>query len=262
MMHAGLVELQSSSIPSVGLPPPAAYTLYMCDTFSMAAVYRPLCLQGQRINHIIDDAVGVAADQPTGQFYEGTSNMLLTALGFTISLHKCSLPQSHSVRYRRMMVDSQQAICTVPQDKLGEFVQRAEQLLQHGTVAVTDMLSLAGTLVSFQPAMPYVMMQTRAFIETVQQGQPTHGSVQLPAHLRQDIIWWLHQMQAANGRCFWATVSSSVVASNASETAYAAYTVSGQPRCFVLEQPFTAEKRRRTAQHELTAIFPALQRLV
>lgn len=56
--------------------------------------------------------------------------------------------------------------------------------------------------------------------------------------------------------------SSRVIHCDASEAAYAAYTVSGQPLSFELQQPFTAEERRMTSQHglgstmhELTATY-------
>ena len=236
----------------------------------MSVVYKPLRQQGLRLSFYIDDALGVAADVPTGQFHEGTSNLLLTALGFTLSLRKCSLPLSTAVTFRGMDLDSQQGTCRVPADKLQYFLQQAQQLLSRRQVSARQLASLAGMLVSFQPALPFAMMQARTFYEALH-GQPTGSnscSITLSLAARQDVEWWLGRMEASNGKCFWHRDSASIIASDASDL-YAAYTVSGQPAGFIFQQAFTQQELQLTATHEhgstareLTAILQGLQALL
>lgn len=216
----------------------------------MAAVYRPLRLRGERLSYIIDDALGIAAQLPVALFHSGTFTMLLTALGFTFSISKCCFLPCQLLKFRGLLLDSLQGLCSIPADKLEYCMQKAAQLLSRGRVSVKDLASVAGMIVSFQPAMPFAMMQARAYYEAIG-GQPWDSKVvQINAVLRDEMAFWLGRMREGNGKALWHRACSSTIASDASEIRYAAYTVQGQPDAFVFAHDFTPDELARTRQHE------------
>ena len=208
-------------------------------------------MHGEQLSYIIDDAMGITADEHTGQFHGGTVIMLLTALGFTFSLPKCSLPPSQVALFRGMQIDSRLGLCSVPEDKLQFFMQKARELLSKPRLAAKAIASVAGMLVSFQPAMPYAMMQARAYFEAIQGQSWGSMAVQLTTAVRQDMAWWLPRMEEGNGRGLWYRASSTIIASDASASRYAAHVVQGQPEGFIFQLDFTPEELQQTADHQL-----------
>ena len=217
----------------------------------MAAVYRPVRQQGQQLSYIIDDALGVAQGHLQGRYQIRTLLMLFTALGLTPSMHKCSVEPGHAVVFRGLQLDSLQGLCTVPGEKLQYFQQLAQPMLDRGRATTRELASAAGVLASFQPGMFYAMMQARAYYEAGE-GLPCDGTVvQLSAEAREEMQFWLEQMPGANGRPLWGASPSTILASDASDTAYAAYVVKGQPQRFVFQLDLTRLQRSQVQSHEL-----------
>ena len=99
--------------------------------------------------------------------------------------------------------------------------------LQTGTVTLKDMASLAGILLSFRPAIRFAPMFTRGLYQALQGRYPTAQTadiVMAPVTL-QDMQWWITHASQANGRCWWDRQISLMLASDASESCFAAYAV-------------------------------------
>ena len=231
----------------------------------MASVYKPLRRQGERLSYIIDDAMGVVPDQHTGQFHAATNFRLLTGLGFTFSLPKCQLPpQQHSL-FRGLEFDSRAGVCVVPEEKLQHFMAEMQPVLQRQSASAKQLASLAGTLMSFTPAVLTAPMQARAFYEALRGHSWGDTAITLSADVCQDMRWWLQRLPACNGRALWHRQSSTIIASDASERKYAAYVVQGEPAGFVFQLDFTvtelqamADNRLGSTLRELAAIHQAL----
>ena len=99
--------------------------------------------------------------------------------------------------------------------------------LQTGTVTLKEMASLAGILLSFRPAIRFAPMFTRGLYQALQGRYPTAQTadiVMAPVTL-QDMQWWITHASQANGRCWWDRQISLMLASDASESCFAAYAV-------------------------------------
>lgn len=84
----------------------------------MAEVYRPLRLKGKNMAFLIDDAVGAAARQGKARYHALTFVMVLSALGFYLSVEKCLLDPALRGLFLGLLLDSQQCMTWVPEDKL------------------------------------------------------------------------------------------------------------------------------------------------
>ena len=168
-----------------------------------------------------------------------------------------------------MQLDSHAGRCTVPQDKLDHFLATAQSLLQQSRLSVKAISSAAGMLVSFKPAMPFAMMASRAYYEAISGCAWDSKDVRLTPAVREEMQWWLQRLTACNGSTLWSRAEQGIIASDASEFRYAAYTVSGQPAGFRWQLDFTPAELSLTQSHELgstvrelTAIHRCIQTLL
>ena len=77
-------------------------------TILMGEVYRPFRENGQNMTYLIDDALYAFKDQVQGQYQARTILMVLTALGFFLSIKKCQLQLGTTGRFLGLIVNTTQ----------------------------------------------------------------------------------------------------------------------------------------------------------
>lgn len=106
------------TVPAFGLAPvPYWYTTLKQE------LYLPLRRRGIRLSSLIDDTAVFANGGSQGAALSLCLVELMTSLGFHLHPTKCVLQPTQQLRYLGLMVDTEQMVFRVPDDKLGEFLE-------------------------------------------------------------------------------------------------------------------------------------------
>lgn len=142
-----------------------------CEAYTtlMGEVLRPLRggqLASERLTTMIDDTQ-IAYISP-GQAKYRTHSMLLlyAALGFFLSLEKCSLVPVQRNKFLGLILDSRSLRFIVPADKVERFQQAAACYLQ-GSITARQIAQLAGLILSFAPAVTLAPLFTRELYQAL-----------------------------------------------------------------------------------------------
>lgn len=218
-----------------------------CREFTqiMQLAHLPLRRQGERMASYIDDTAAATAGSSTvegqarGKFHAATVAGLHRALGLCHSVPKCHLLPQQRQQFLGLIVDAQQGRLWVPQEKIHYFRQQLQRALDSGSGTPRQLASLAGMLLSFQPAMHMAPLFARGLFGMLS-GQQLQWDVNtpLPQLALQDLHWWAQNLEAANGSRMWRRQATLCMASDASETAHAAYMLSHQ---HVMPSPAAAQ---------------------
>ncbi|KAK9868491.1 hypothetical protein WJX84_009472 [Apatococcus fuscideae] len=169
----------------------------------MGAVYKPLRSQGEKLAYLIDDALGAAQDQPTANYHALTIYLLLSALGFFLSVHKCQLYPATVALFLGMTLNTIPGLTKVPDEKLQYLAEQFTRLSQQGQATPRGLAKAAGTLMSFKPGMPIAPLYTRGFYQAMAGRIETRADWGRAAPLEslslEDMQWWADNLLAANG---------------------------------------------------------------
>ena len=228
----------------------------------MSQVYGPLRLRGEKMAFLIDDAIGAATGQGGARYHALTFIMVLSALGFYLSIEKCLLDPALRALFLGLLLDSQQCMTWGPEDKIQYFLQQVMELRQAAQVSPRQVAKAAGLLLSFKPAMKMVPLYARdMFQATSQHAQAGWDSGMAPTeYMLQELQWWTDNVHMANGLRWHQHRVSISTASDASESRYAAFQVdapSGQP--WRMEVGFSREEQRRVTDSSLHSTLRELR---
>ena len=194
-------------------------------TAVMQCVYKPLRAVGMRLASYIDDALGRGSTEAEAKYLVTTLCRLLTALGFFLSINKCMLQPRQQALFLGMLLDTVLERCTVPEEKIQYFKQQVEALLRGKEASNQQMASAAGLLLSFKPAMHIAPMFARGLYAAIQRTAAKDQQRALPTVAEADLRWWAEMADAANGKSWRERAIKLRFSSDASVTAYAAYSL-------------------------------------
>ncbi len=146
-------------------------------------------------------------------------------------------------------------LCRQPMASAGTNMKQVELMQQSDSTTARQVAAVAGLLMSFKPAMAMAPLYTRDMF-TVISAQAAAGwdSVMQRVHtayLQQELEWWQQNVRAANGKRWYQQRTSMVMASDASESRYAAYQVDAPAGSWRMEVGFTTEELALQAANQL-----------
>ena len=115
---------------------------------------------------------------------------LLTRLGYTVNLNKCSLEPSTCKRYLGFLVDSVQEAYVLPEDKKGKFIQLREFILSKEDVDVRTLQRFSGKCVSMSLAVPGCKLFCREVNAAISQCLRNSRNVKVSGPLREELEHW------------------------------------------------------------------------
>lgn len=116
---------------------------------------------------------------------------MLTSLGYTLALPKCTLNPSQSVRFLGYLCDSNCTAFLLPEDKREKFRELRETILAHTETSLRTLQRFAGKTTSFSIAVPAARLYTRAVFRAIgAHGRKPHKPIKIAGDLRKEITYW------------------------------------------------------------------------
>ncbi len=143
-----------------------------CEAYTtlMGEVLRPLRggqLASERLTTMIDDTQIVYSSRNQAKFRTYTVALIYAALGFFLSLDKCSLVPVQQNKFLGLILDSSALRFIVPADKVERFKLAAASFLQSSRVTARRIAQLAGLILSFAPAVALAALFTRELYQAI-----------------------------------------------------------------------------------------------
>ena len=194
-------------------------------TVMMGEVYRPLRMHGQDMTYLIDDALYKFLNKLRAQFQMLTNIMVLTALGFFLSLPKCQPPPVQSGKFLGLLINTKFCAFEVPEDKVVYIMQLIEECLQAQSVSSRQLAQVAGVLLSVKGAEHMAPLYCRCLFRAMCGTSPWDSPI--PDCDREfaasDLRYWKDLLAHGNGKS-WVKRSNVIHASgDVSDVGYAGH---------------------------------------
>lgn len=200
-------------------------------TTLMGEILRPLRsgqLGQERLTTMIDDTQLAFSSKAQGKYRMRTMVLLYAALGFFLSLDKCSLLPKHQNKFLGLIVDAQHLTFIVPAEKVVRYKAAAAEFLQRQQCSARQVAQLAGLLLSFAPAVALAPLFTRELYNAIAGTQDWDAPFRLGGGARTEVQFLLDHIDELNGHHMFKREKAVIVVGDASETAYAGYTPNGE----------------------------------
>ena len=115
---------------------------------------------------------------------------LLTRLGYTLSLNKCSLTPKPEVLFLGMVVDSNRLASILPQDKKTKFQTLHDDILSKPQIDLKSLQRFAGKCTSLMVAIPGALRYTREVNKAISRAQKNGKLVDVEGELKEEIERW------------------------------------------------------------------------
>lgn len=115
---------------------------------------------------------------------------LLTRLGYTLALSKCSLNPSSCKRYLGFLVDSVREAYILPDDKKAKFIDLRESILERKEVDVKTLQRFTGKCISMSLVIPGCKLFCREINAGISHGLKNSRSVKISGSLKEEIEHW------------------------------------------------------------------------
>lgn len=200
-------------------------------TIVMGEVYRPLRMHHQNLTYLIDDALFAFHNKQQALFRTMTLLLLLTALGFHLSLEKCQLLPVQSGKFLGLVVDTVACQLVVPADKVERIKNSIHTVQQQQQATSRQLAAVAGMLMSAAPALHMAPLYLRSLYNAM---QPEAGWDTLVPQLdltSDDLLYWSENLDSCNGKSWLRRSNVIHVCGDASSVGYGAYTPNGEVDC-------------------------------
>ncbi|XP_069129670.1 uncharacterized protein [Argopecten irradians] len=115
---------------------------------------------------------------------------VLTRLGYTLALEKCSLVPSTCIRFLGYLIDSVRQAYILPKDKKEKFVVLRELILSSGAVDVKTLQRFAGKCISMGLVVPGSKLFCREVNSAIATGIKNSRKVSIDGNLREEVCYW------------------------------------------------------------------------
>lgn len=184
---------------------------------------------GFRMMIYLDDIILFHQDTKTLEQQLHTTIWVLQCLGFVVNFSKSVLTPNQCIEYLGFTVDSRHMQVQLPQEKVKKIQNNCKMMLSQGQTTVRQLAQIIGTLTSTAAAiMPgplhyrHLQMQKRAALKANRQSY--NASVHLSQEMRQDMEWWIHQLELNNGKKIISPNPDHVIETDASKIGWGAVT--------------------------------------
>lgn len=113
---------------------------------------------------------------------------LLTRLGYTLALEKCSLVPSSCKKYLGFLVDSARQAYIFPEDKKQKFIQLRESILAKSEVDFNTLQRFCGKWISMCLAIPGCKLYCREVNAAISKCQRNSKNIAVSDSLREEIF--------------------------------------------------------------------------
>jgi hypothetical protein len=115
---------------------------------------------------------------------------LMTRLGYTLSLHKCTLVPARQLQYLGFIVDTQSRSFKLPEEKRNSFSVLRESLLERKFLDLRSLQKFAGKCVSMSIAIPGTLFYIRETNAAISQAYRNSRPVPLTGKLAEELKFW------------------------------------------------------------------------
>ena len=162
-----------------------------------------LRLLGIRISSYIDDSIIAGEDESSCSNNVQCTRNLLESLGFTINVKKSNLKPSRQIVYLGFLWDTELMTLSLPPDKIDKILSVSILVLSKESISVRKLASLIGLFVSAFPAVFlgkfYYRQLEREKINALRIHNSFEASVSLTQDSKEEIQWWIDNIQSHNG---------------------------------------------------------------
>lgn len=145
----------------------------------------------------IDDRFAVSnphfegcADEVSPECLSYVVLQIVTRLGYTLSLRKCSLEPSMCKRYLGFLVDSEREAYILPEDKRLKFSDLRELILSLEKVDLKTLQRFSGKCISMSLAVPGCKLFCREVNAAISYCIKNSKCVEVTSDLREELIYW------------------------------------------------------------------------
>ena len=157
-----------------------------------------------RVVIYLDDIILLGRTLKEIKIARETTIYLLQHLGFVINLKKSCLDPSREMEYLGVLINSLQMTLFLPEIKVTKIIKMCQKLTKAHLVTLRELSSLIGTLVSTAPAILPAPLQYRFLQHQVNLSLakcPDYDKqIYLNPQSKTELQWWIHNLQAHNGR--------------------------------------------------------------
>lgn len=214
-------------------------------------LYRPFRAAGVRMSFLIDDQMGAACGKAAAKFQCRVITEIITSVGFTLSLGKCHLLPATSTLFLGTGVDAEGQRFTVPPHKVQRFLQLAEEVAAEPVATARLVASVAGIMMSMGHCVLLAPLFARAALKAA--AGVTTWDEAFPAGTFQEAVgMFAGQLSISKGKGWRSQRQVLVVAGDASESQFAAFTPGGELDGPIIV-PFSAAEQQRMASNRFSS---------
>ena len=262
--HPGALNINMPRIaadPGISIPSHILYSLTFHAVIQHSGVAPSNQTQAQHSVPWLHCRIGIESSRPRARLQSEGLNTILLAIGTTLNTPDPAgkkaiwLPQQ-VVRFLGMYVDAAHQRFMLPEDKQLDIVQTASTVLQSTAVSNRQLAQLAGKIIAAAPALHLSPLWAKAIYQAMN-GDSWDQLYPSLAALKADVQCYLDLLAVAEGGNWWKRHQALLVAGDASEYAYAAYTPGGEFR-YPVVVTFSEEELERMASNAFSSTLREL----
>lgn len=212
-----------------------------------AEVYRPLRAAGVRMAYLIDDQLGAARTKAAAMFQCRVVVTIITCLGFTLSLSKCHLLPATSATFLGTDVSAARQRFSVPPRKVQLFLELAAEVAASTSTSARVVASVAGKMMAMSHCVELSPLFSRAAHKAAS-GAASWDDTFPAGPFKAEVASFAEQLSVSDGKVWRSKRQVLVLAGDASERQFAAYTPGGELEGHPIIVPFSNEENARMAR--------------
>ena len=206
---------------------PGKFTIYKQE------VHRPLRQLGVRMSMLIDDRLAVESSRSRARLLSEALILIMVSIGVVLNVpdpdgKKAQWLPEKSCRYLGFIVEAQEQRFKLPKDKKEELQRSVQQTIEKDNVSNRELARVAGKMIAASPAVRLGPLFARAVYHAMIGSAGWDTVYQNQDALQADLMCFAETLSASEGTCWWKREDTFVVAGDASEIAFAAYTPNGE----------------------------------
>jgi hypothetical protein len=222
---------------------------------------RYLRARGVRIVLYLDDGlVSVSGDLDTAKSISETVRQVVESAGFVINNEKSRFEPSTRASWLGYDIDLKKGLVSIPQIKIDNLKIELEASINCMYMPAKAIASITGRIMSMGLAIGDIArLRSRNLYAVLQAKTTWSDNVYLTTDARQELVFWLDNVDSYNGRSLWRAPSAvRVIYSDASDTGYGSYVVEHGGHV-VHGQWSDVEAKKSSTWRELRAVTQTLR---
>lgn len=199
---------------------PRIYTKLMKPVISL------LRKAGIRLIIYLDDILLIAESPEKLTQARDTTLFLLQSLGFVINLGKSKLTPCQVLDFLGFQINTQKMTFYLSKEKVTKLKKSCREVLSTKNLTVRELAKITGKLVSTLQAIIPANLQCRFLqmlqIKAIMSGKTFEAKIVLTKEAREELIWWVNQIDQSNGRSIITATPDLVLTTDASNEGWGA----------------------------------------